>query len=53
MSASTDKTKGKIKQATGDLTDDNKLRREGKIEELAGKTKDVIDKVVGKLTRNR
>lgn len=25
----------------------------GKIEELAGKTKDVIDKVVGKLTRNR
>lgn len=53
MSARTDKTKGKIKQAAGDLTDDDQLRREGKIEELAGKTKDVIDKIVGKLKHNR
>lgn len=53
MSARTDKAKGKIKQAAGDLTDDNQLRREGKIEEAAGKTKDVIDKIVGKLKRNR
>lgn len=37
MNGKVDKVKGKLKQAAGDLTDNKKLRREGKIDELAGK----------------
>lgn len=39
-----DKAKGRVKQAAGDLTDNDELRREGKIDEQAGKTKDAIGK---------
>ena len=53
MSGKTDKIKGKLKQAAGDLTDNDKLRREGKIDELAGKAKDAIDKVKEKITPER
>lgn len=53
MSSNSDKTKGKIKQAVGDLTDNDKLRREGKVDEAAGKAKDVIDKMKKKLTKGR
>lgn len=49
MSGKTDKAKGKIKQAVGDLTDNKKLRREGKIDELAGKAKETVDKVKNKI----
>jgi uncharacterized protein YjbJ (UPF0337 family) len=48
-----DKLKGKVKQAAGDLTGNDKLRREGKIDEAAGKAKDAIDKVKDKLTPKR
>lgn len=34
--------KGKIKQATGDLTDDERLRNEGVADEAAGDTQDAI-----------
>ena len=37
-----DEAKGRIKEAAGDLTDDDDLKREGKI-------KDVVDKVGDKL----
>jgi uncharacterized protein YjbJ (UPF0337 family) len=37
-----DKTKGRIKQAVGDLADDKKLKREGKIDEIKGKVEGVI-----------
>ncbi len=53
MSGKTDKAKGKIKQAVGDLTDNDKLRREGKIDELAGKAKEVIDNVRDRVTPQR
>ena len=59
-----DKAKGKVKQAAGDLTDDDSLRREGKADETAGKAKSVaggvkdkaegvIDSVKDKLDRNK
>lgn len=55
MSGSTDKAKGRIKQAAGDLTDDGDLRREGKVDEAAGKVKDAakdaVDAVKDKLHR--
>lgn len=40
-----DKTKGKIKQAVGDLTGDKKLKREGEKDEFHGKVKGVIEDV--------
>ena len=57
-----DKMKGRAKQAVGDLTDDEDLRREGKVDEAAGKAKDkvgdmedkaedAIDRAKDKLTR--
>ena len=44
-----DQAKGRVKQAAGDLTDDDDLKREGKADEAGGKVKeaarDVADKV--------
>ena len=34
--------KGKVKQATGDLTDDERLKNEGVADEAAGKAQDAI-----------
>ncbi len=50
MSGNTDKVKGHVKQAVGELTDDKDLESEGKVDELAGKAKDVVDKAKDKLT---
>jgi uncharacterized protein YjbJ (UPF0337 family) len=44
-----DQAKGRIKQAAGDLTGDDQLRREGKTDEAAGKAKDGLDKITDKL----
>ena len=43
MSGNFDQTKGKIKQAAGDLTGDKDLKREGKADENAGKVKEVVE----------
>lgn len=43
MSGTGDKAKGRAKQAAGDLTDDDDLKREGKTDESAGKVKDTLD----------
>jgi uncharacterized protein YjbJ (UPF0337 family) len=43
-----DKAKGKVKQAAGDLTDNDSLRNEGKADETAGKAKGVVDNVKDK-----
>ncbi len=58
-----DQAKGRIKQAAGDLTGNDDLKREGKADETAGKVKgvvkdvsdkagDAVDKVKDKLTGN-
>jgi uncharacterized protein YjbJ (UPF0337 family) len=39
-----DKLTGRAKQAAGDLADDPSLRREGKLEEKKGKTKEERDR---------
>ncbi len=49
MSGKTDKLSGKVKQAAGDLTDNDDLKREGEREEAAGKVKGGIDRVKDKL----
>ena len=38
-----DQAKGRIKQAAGDLTDDDDLKREGKHDEKAGKAKEFLE----------
>ena len=50
MSGETDKAKGRVKQAVGDLTDDKDMKREGKVDEVAGKVKEGVEKVKDKLT---
>lgn len=52
MSGEADQTKGRVKQAVGDLTDDKDLKREGKGDELAGKAKEAIDDVRDKFKKN-
>lgn len=42
MSGERDKITGRVKQAAGDLTDDDDLKDEGERDELAGKVKDAI-----------
>lgn len=48
MSDKTDQMKGRVKQAVGDLTDDEKLKREGKVDEMAGKAKQTAEKLIDK-----
>jgi len=43
MSGEMDKATGRVKQAAGDLTDDDDLKREGERDEMAGKVKDKVD----------
>jgi uncharacterized protein YjbJ (UPF0337 family) len=62
MGKEIDQTKGKIKQAVGDLTGNKDLKKQGKADERAGKAKgyvadvknkadDVVDKVKDKVTK--
>jgi len=44
----TDNVKGKIKEAAGVLTEDDKLKRDGKIDQAVGKVKDAVEKVLDK-----
>jgi uncharacterized protein YjbJ (UPF0337 family) len=47
-SGTTDEAKGRLKEAAGALTDDDKLRSEGKADQTIGKVKDVAQKVLDK-----
>ena len=48
MSGKSEEIKGRIKEAAGALTGDDKLRREGKLDQATGKVKRVVEKVVEK-----
>lgn len=49
MSEQTDKIKGRAKQAAGDLTGNDDMKREGEADETAGKVKGKVDEVKGKV----
>jgi uncharacterized protein YjbJ (UPF0337 family) len=62
MEGKMDEAKGRVKQAAGDLTDNDELKREGKTDEAGGKVKqamenikdkgdELVDKVKDKLDR--
>ena len=46
-----DDLKGRVKEAAGDLTDDEDLQREGQIDQGKGKVKNVIDNVADKFKK--
>ncbi len=52
-----DDAKGRVKEAAGDLTDDESLKREGKIDQAAGTVKDKVgdaaDKVKDTVSRDK
>jgi uncharacterized protein YjbJ (UPF0337 family) len=48
--ANMDDAKGRAKEAAGDLTNDDDLKREGKADKASGKVKDAVDSVKNKLT---
>jgi uncharacterized protein YjbJ (UPF0337 family) len=37
-----DRTKGKVKEAAGDLSDDQSLKNEGKVDKTSGNLKDAV-----------
>ena len=47
-SGTTDKVKGRVKEAAGVMLDDKKLKREGKTDQLVGKVKAAVEKTVDK-----
>jgi uncharacterized protein YjbJ (UPF0337 family) len=49
VSGEKDKLTGRVKQAAGDLTDNDDLKNEGRKDETAGKVKDTVDKAKDKV----
>lgn len=48
MTGKSEEIKGRAKEAAGAVTDDDKLRREGKLDQATGKVKQAVEKVVEK-----
>ncbi len=44
-----DDAKGRVKEATGDLTDDQSLKNEGKVDQATGSVKDKVGDAVDKV----
>ena len=49
MGENIDEAKGRAKEAAGDLTDDEKLKREGKVDRASSSFKDKVDDVTDKV----
>ncbi len=50
MSGTVDQAKGRLKEAAGAITDDEKLRREGKLDQAVGKVKNAAEKALDAVT---
>jgi len=51
MDGQVDKIKGRIKEAVGDLTNNKRLKAEGRVDEFRGNVKNKIDKVADQLKK--
>ena len=51
MSGKTDVVKGRIKEAAGALSGNDELREEGRADQAGGRTKQVVQKAVGKVKK--
>jgi uncharacterized protein YjbJ (UPF0337 family) len=49
MSGTTDKIKGRVKEAVGVVTDDQRLKDEGRTDQAIGKVKTAVGRVLTKL----
>ena len=49
MSGTMDEAKGRVKEAVGDVTGNDKVKNEGKADRVAGKVKDKVDGAVDKV----
>jgi uncharacterized protein YjbJ (UPF0337 family) len=49
MAGKMDQIKGRIKEATGVITDDDRLKREGKLDQVVGKVKEKAAKAAEKM----
>jgi uncharacterized protein YjbJ (UPF0337 family) len=49
MSGKFDEAKGRVKEAAGDLADDDDLKREGKMDQAGAKVKEKVDDAVDKV----
>ncbi len=47
--SNTDDAKGRIKEAAGDLTDNDDLKREGKVDRAAGAAKEKVNDAADKV----
>ncbi len=48
MSGTSDKIKGRVKEAVGALTDDQRLKDEGRLDQTTGKIKEGVERVIDK-----
>jgi uncharacterized protein YjbJ (UPF0337 family) len=48
MSGTSDTIKGRVKEAVGALTNDRRLKNEGKLDQATGKIKGAVEKVIDK-----
>jgi uncharacterized protein YjbJ (UPF0337 family) len=51
MGSTTDKIKGRVKEAVGVLTDNDRLKREGQTDQVVGEVKETAQKVQDKVKR--
>lgn len=49
MGGKMDQMKGRLKEAAGVLTDDDRLKREGQLDQVVGKVKETADRAVNKM----
>jgi uncharacterized protein YjbJ (UPF0337 family) len=47
-SGTSDKIKGRVEEAAGVLTDDQRLKNQGKLDQASGKVKKAVDRVIDK-----
>jgi uncharacterized protein YjbJ (UPF0337 family) len=48
MSGTSDQIKGRVKEAAGVLTDDQRLKDEGRLDQTTGKIKKTVERVIDK-----
>ena len=49
MSGEAEEIKGRVKESVGIMTDDERLKHEGKVDQASGKIKKTAEKVVNKV----
>ena len=49
-SSTTDKLKGRLKEAAGALTGDEDLKKEGQLDQATAKVKETVEKVIDKVS---